>query len=464
MLNKVLTHLDENIDKSLERLFSFLRFQSISTDSAYKDECRQAADWLVEDLKSIGFEASRRDTPGHPIVVGHHPGPSDDCLHVLFYGHYDVQPVDPLNLWEDDPFTPSLKERDGEKVICARGASDDKGQLMTFIEACRAFKKETGQLPVKVTILCEGEEESSSPSLIPFLKANKDELKADCALVCDTAMWDADTPSVCIALRGMMSEEIIITAANRDLHSGAFGGVAANPIRILAKILAGLHDENNRVSLPGFYDGVEETPPHLLQAWDALNCTAENVLGPIGLSIPSGEKGRSILELMWARPTAEINGISGGYEGEGMKTVIASQASAKVSCRLVHKQDPEKIRQALRDYVRSSIPADCTVEFKNHGSSSAIQLSYDSPFIEVAKGALSQEWGLPAVLAAMGGSIPVVADFQSILDMETVLVGFALTEDRMHSPNEKYNLKSFHKGQRSWARILVSLANRRVNG
>ncbi|WP_409361530.1 dipeptidase [Bartonella heixiaziensis] len=458
MLNNVLTHLDENIEKSLERLFSLLRFQSISTDSAYKGECRKAADWLVEDLKSIGFEASRRDTLGHPVVVGHHPGPSEDCLHVLFYGHYDVQPVDPLSLWEDDPFTPSLKERDGKKVICARGASDDKGQFMTFVEACRAYKKETGQLPVKVTILCEGEEESASPSLVPFLKANKDELKADCALVCDTSMWDADTPSIALSLRGIMAEEIIITAANRDLHSGYFGGVAANPIRILAKVLAGLHDENNRVTIPGFYDGVEETPPHILQSWNELNCTAENFLGPIGLSIPFGEKGRSILEQVWARPTAEINGISGGYEGEGVKTVIASQASAKISCRLVHKQDPEKIRQAFRDYVRSLIPADCTVTFKNHGSSPAMRLPYDSSFIKLARDALSQEWEVPAVLTAMGGSIPVVADFQSILDMESILVGFALADDRIHSPNEKYNLKSFHKGQRSWARILAALA------
>ncbi|WP_208440287.1 dipeptidase [Bartonella raoultii] len=464
MLNKVLTHLDENREKSLERLFSLLRFQSISTDSAYKDACRQAADWLVEDLKTIGFEVSRRDTPGHPVVVGHHLGPSDDCLHVLFYGHYDVQPVDPLSLWEDDPFTPSLKEQNGEKVICARGASDDKGQFMTFVEACRAYKKETGQLPVKVTILCEGEEECASPSLVPFLEENKDELKADCALVSDTSMWDANTPSIALSLRGMMAEEIIITAANRDLHSGYFGGVAANPIHILAKILSGLHDENNRVTLPGFYDGVEETPPHLLQSWNALNCTAESFLGPIGLSIPFGEKGRSILELTWARPTMEINGISGGYEGEGMKTVIPSQASAKVSCRLVHKQDPEKIRQAFHDYVRSSIPADCTVEFKNHGSAPALQLSDDSSFIKAAHNALSQEWEAPTVLIGMGGSIPIVADFESILGMETLLVGFGLADDRIHSPNEKYNLKSFYKGQRSWARILAALANRGVNG
>ncbi|KEG21119.1 dipeptidase [Bartonella bacilliformis] len=463
MLDKVLTHLDKNIDKSLERLFSLLRFQSISTDPAYKHACRQTADWLVEDLKTIGFEASCRETSGHPMVVAHHPGPSDDCLHVLFYGHYDVQPVDPLNLWENEPFEPSLQERDGEKVICARGASDDKGQLMTFVEACRAFKEETGQLPVKITILFEGEEETGSPSLIPFLKANVDELRADCALVCDTSMWDANTPSISVGLRGLVGEEIIITAANRDLHSGYFGGAAANPIHILTNILAGLHDDNGKVTLPGFYDGVEETPPHILQSWNELGYNAEKFLKPIGLSLPAGEKGRSVLERVWARPTAEINGISGGYEGEGFKTVIASQASAKVSFRLVHRQNPEKIRQAFRNYVSGLIPADCSVVFKEHGSSPAIQLSYDSPFIEAAKDALSQEWGNPALLIAMGGSIPVVGDFQSILDMEAILVGFALVDDRIHSPNEKYNLKSFHKGQRSWARILTTLANRKIN-
>ncbi|WP_332065369.1 M20/M25/M40 family metallo-hydrolase [Bartonella sp. CB189] len=458
MLNKVLTHLDDNIEKSLERLFSLLRFQSISTDPSYKNMCRETADWLVEDLKSIGFNASRRNTPGHPIVVGHHPGASEDCLHVLFYGHYDVQPVDPLSLWEDDPFEPSLKEKDGEKIIYGRGSSDDKGQLMTFIEACRAFKKETGQLPVKVTVLFEGEEESGSPSLIPFLKENIDELKTDCALVCDTAMWDSNTPSIAVGLRGVVGEEITITAANRDLHSGSFGGAAANPIHILTKILAGLHDENGRVTLSGFYDGVEETPPHILQSWNGLECNTETFLGPVGLSVPAGEKGRSILEQIWARPTAEVNGISGGYEGEGFKTVIASQASAKVSFRLVHKQDPEKVRNAFRHYVCSLIPEDCTVLFKEHGASPAIQLPYDSPFIKAAKDALSQEWSNPALLTAMGGSIPVVGDFRSILGMETVLVGFALDDDRIHSPNEKYNLKSFHKGQRSWARILATLA------
>lgn len=460
MLDKVLSRLDADLNVSLERLFNLLRIKSISTDPAFAKDCKEAADWLVEDLKSIGFEASRRDTTGNPMVVAHHPGPTKDAPHVLFYGHYDVQPVDPLNLWHDEPFDPKLKELDGVKVISARGAGDDKGQLMTFVEACRAYKEETGELPIAVTILFEGEEESGSPSLKPFLNAHAEELKADYALVCDTSMWDADTPSISVSLRGMLGEEVIITGADRDLHSGHFGGAAANPIHILAKIIAGLHDENGRVTVPNFYDGVEETPADILKSWNALGRDAEEFLGSVGLSIPSGEKGRSILELTWARPTAEVNGISGGYEGEGFKTVIPSKASAKISFRLVHHQDPEKIRESFRNYVRSLVPADCRVEFKEHGASPAIQLPYDSELVQLAKKALTEEWNKPAVLAAMGGSIPIVGDFQSLLGMESLLVGFGLDDDRIHSPNEKYNLKSFHKGQRSWARILQALAKK----
>lgn len=460
MLEKVLSHIDSGLDASLDHLFEFLRIPSISTDPQYKEDCRKAADWLVKDLKSIGFEASRRDTTGNPMVVAYHPGPTKDAPHVLFYGHYDVQPVDPLNQWEDAPFDPKIKERNGTKVIAARGAGDDKGQLMTFVEACRAYKQEVGQLPVAVTMLFEGEEESGSPSLPPFLAAHKDELKADYALVCDTSMWDDDTPSISIALRGMVGEEVIIHGADRDLHSGHFGGAAANPIHILAKIIAGLHDENGHVTLKGFYDGVEETPAEMLKSWNSLGRGAKELLGPVGLSIPSGEKGRSVLELVWARPTAEVNGISGGYEGEGFKTVIAAKASAKISFRLVHGQDPAKIRQSFRDYVRAQIPADCSVEFKEHGASPAITLAYDSDLVQLAKKALTSEWNKPTVLAGMGGSIPIVGDFENFLGMESLLVGFGLDDDRIHSPNEKYNLKSFHKGQRSWARILAALGNK----
>lgn len=456
-LAPVLARIDADLDNSLDRLFSLLRLKSISTDPAFKAECRKAAEWLVADLKTIGFDASVRDTPGHPMVVAHHDGPAGSP-HVLFYGHYDVQPVDPLELWNDDPFAPAVKELEpGRKVITGRGASDDKGQLMLFVEACRAWKAVHGSLPCRVTLLFEGEEESGSPSLKPFLEANAAELKADFAMVCDTGMWDRETPAISTALRGLVGEEVVVKAADRDLHSGEFGGAAANPVRILAKVLADIHDDTGRVTIPGFYDGVEETPTQILKAWEGLGETAEDFLGPIGLSIPSGEKGRSVLELVWARPTAEFNGISGGYTGKGFKTVIAAEAFAKISFRLVHKQDPDKIREAFRAFVRQRIPADCSVEFHPHGGSPAIQLSYDTPFLTKAKQALSDEWPKSAVIVAEGGSIPIVGDFQTFLGMESLLVGFALPDDRIHSPNEKYDLTSFHKGQRSWVRILDAL-------
>ena len=329
---------------------------------------------------------------------------------------------------------------------------------MLFVEACRAFKAVHGELPCRVSILFEGEEESGSPSLKPFLEAHRDELKADFALVCDTDMFDPETPSICASLRGLVGEEIFITAANRDLHSGMYGGPAANPVRVLARILADIHDEDGRVTIPGFYDGVDETPEQILQSWKTLGTNPENFLGPVDLSVPAGEKGRSILEMIWARPTAEFNGISGGYTGKGFKTVSAAEASAKISFRLVHRQDPGKIREAFRKFVRDRLPADCSVEFHPHGGSPAIQLSYASPFLAKARNALSDEWTKPAVTVGSGGSIPVVGDFQTYLGMESLLVGFGLSDDRIHSPNEKYELQSFHKGQRSWARILDALA------
>ena len=458
-LSPILAKADEALPQSLERLFDLVRIPSISTDPAYKGDCRKAGGWLVSALSELGFDASLRDTPGHPMVVAHHAADRDDAPHVLFYGHYDVQPVDPLDLWEDDPFAPAIKEKDGRKVITGRGTSDDKGQLLTFVEACRAYKAVKGSLPVAITILFEGEEESGSPSLKPFLAANADELKADFALVCDTSMWDRDTPAIAAALRGLVGEEVTIIAADRDLHSGLFGGAAANPVHILTKILADLHDETGKVTLPGFYDGVEETPANIKASWESLGRTAESFLGEVGLSVPAGEKGRSVLELTWARPTAEVNGIIGGYTGEGFKTVIAAKASAKISFRLVGTQDPAKVRASFRAFVEARIPADCKVEFHEHGGSPAIQLSYDSPELTKAKNALSDEWPKPAVIIGMGGSIPIVGDFQKMLGMDSLLVGFGLTDDRIHSPNEKYDLNSFHKGIRSWIRILDGLAN-----
>ncbi|MEM9277667.1 MAG: M20/M25/M40 family metallo-hydrolase [Pseudomonadota bacterium] len=457
-LEAVLNSIDSNLDGAVNRLFSLLKIESISTDPAFARECKKAGEWLVDDLKSIGFDARLCETPGHPMVVAHHDGP-DGAPHVLFYGHYDVQPVDPLDLWDEPPFEPRIREMpDGSKQMIGRGTSDDKGQLMTFVEACRAWKAETGSLPIKVTIFFEGEEESGSPSLIPFLQENVNELKADFALVCDTGMWDRETPAISTALRGLLGEEIIIQAASRDLHSGMYGSVAANPIRILSEVLAGLHDKNGRVTVPGFYDGVPETPDDIKKMWDGLGFSEADFLGEIGLSEPAGETDRSVLEQIWARPTCEINGINGGYTGEGFKTVIPAIASAKVSFRLVGTQDPLAIRKAFREYVENSIPSDCSVDFEDHGASPAVHLGYDMPEMQKAASALKDEWGKDTALIAMGGSIPVVGNFQDTLGMRSLLVGFALDDDRIHSPNEKYELTSFHKGIRSWARIMQALA------
>jgi acetylornithine deacetylase/succinyl-diaminopimelate desuccinylase-like protein len=458
-LAPVLTRVDQNLNSSLDRLFDLLRIKSISTDRDYRAECEKAANWLVVYLQSIGFQASSRETPGHPIVIAHCLDAAPGAPHFTFYGHYDVQPVDPIDLWDSDPFEPSVKETPiGSKIITGRGTSDDKGQLMTFLEACRAYHETYGQLPCRVTILFEGEEESGSPSLVSFLEANAEEIRAEYALVCDTGMWDRQTPAIPVTLRGLVCEEVIVTAADRDLHSGLFGGVAANPVHILVQALAGLHDDTGRITLKGFYDGVEETPADVKASWDALGRTAENFLGMVGLSIPSGEKGRSVTELTWARPTAEINGIQGGYSGDGFKTIIPHTASAKVSFRLVGTQNPHQIRECFQQYMRAHIPDDCSVEFHAYGSAPATRLAYDSPVLAKARTALLEEWSRPAVVTGIGGSIPVVGHFLQILGMESLLVGFSLADDAVHSPNEKYELVSFHKGIRSWVRILHALA------
>ncbi|MGE0752598.1 MAG: M20/M25/M40 family metallo-hydrolase [Variibacter sp.] len=456
VLSKVLDRIDADFNQNLQRLFSFLRIASISTDPAHKDNCRAAAEHLAKDLASIGFTSEVRPTPGHPVVVskGGNTGPK-----LLFYGHYDVQPVDPLSLWRTPPFEPSIATLDdGRKVILGRGACDDKGQLMTFVEACRAWKAVTGALPATITMMIEGEEECGSGNLFPFVRENAAELRGDLALVCDTGMWSADTPAITTSLRGLVYEELTVHCANRDLHSGLFGGAAQNPIRVLGRIIAALHDENGRVTVPGFYDGVHDLPPDIKADLQALNLTAEDFLGPVGLRIPAGEKDRMLIEQISTRPTCDANGIIGGYTGAGSKTVIAADASAKISFRLVGDQDPKKVQEAFRAFVRERIPADCSVDFMQHANGGAIQLAFDHPAVVKARAALSDEWGKKAVTIGSGGSVPIVGDFKGVLGMDSLLVGFGLDDDRVHSPNEKYDLASFHKGTRSWARILAQLA------
>ncbi len=460
-LNAVLDAATRQFDQSLERLYTLVRIPSISTDPAHAGDCDKAAKAIVDDLKSMGFKAEARKTPGRPMVVAHYTpkNAKRDTPHLLFYGHYDVQPADPLELWHTPPFEPTRKKgKDGVERIYGRGTADDKGQFMTFVEAARAWINTTGSLPIKATFLIEGEEESGSPSLVPFLKAHKKELSCDAAFVCDTNMWDAKTPAITTRLRGLVHEELTITGPSIDLHSGVYGGPAMNPIRVLSKVIAALHDKHGKVTIPGFYDGVAEIPKMTKKQWQALKFSDAKFLKDVGLKEPAGEKGKSVLEQIWARPTAEVNGIWGGYTGVGTKTVLPSKAHAKLTFRLVGKQNPDKVLKAFQSFVKGLIPKDCKVEFSGRGGGSpATEIPEDNPFIIKSARALKDEFKRDAVLMGSGGSIPICRFFKDILGMDSVLVGFGLNDDAIHSPNEKYDLSSFQRGIRSWVRIMGEL-------
>jgi acetylornithine deacetylase/succinyl-diaminopimelate desuccinylase-like protein len=459
----VLAAADDGLKASLRRLFEFLRFASVGTDPAFHDQCQACAEWTARYLREMGFAAELRQTTGRPAVVATY-APKDlpsHAPHVLFYGHYDVQPPDPLELWESPPFEPAIRKNgSGHDAIFARGAHDDKGQLMTFLEASRAWLSVHGRLPFRLTVLIEGDEEGESGHLDRFLAANRREFKADIALVCDTEMWDADTPAISTRLRGCVTEEITIEGPDKDLHSGYYGGAAINPIRVLTRILGDLHDAKGRVTLPGFYDGVPKLPAKTRKQWRSLKFSESVFMKSMGLRVPAGEQGYSVLEQIWARPTAEANGIFGGYTGEGRKTVLPSSATLKLTFRTVGEQDPKRIKAALRKFVKDRLPKDCKVKMGFDGADSwAVTLPEDNPYLVRASQALATEWGREPAFIGSGGSIPAVATFKRVLGVDSLLIGFAQQDDATHSPNEKYDLRSFHKGIRSWVRVIGALTN-----
>lgn len=454
-MTDTLSHIDATMDDRLARLFDFIRIPSISTDPAYVPEVARAADWLAQTLIDMGADAKVHPTTGHPMVVAHLEGPQT-APHVLFYGHYDVQPPDPLELWNTEPFEPVLVPVEGDTHIVGRGASDDKGALMTFVEACRALIETKGSLPIRVSFLFEGEEESGSRSLPGFLETAADELACDVVLVCDTDMWDRETPAVTTMLRGLVGQEMTIRSGDRDLHSGMFGNAAVNALAVMSEVLASLRTQSGGIAVEGFYDGVRELPAATAANWASLPFDEAGFLENVGLSSPAGEAGYPVLHQVWARPSCEIHGIWGGYIEAGFKTVIPCEAHAKLSFRLVAGQDPETIRTAFQDHVRARLPADCSVTFSDHGVSPAWAMDDDNPYLAPTLAALADEWG-GSTTCGTGGSIPIIGALRDKLGVDALLVGFGRFDNRIHSPNEKYDLTSFRGGMQSWVRIIEGL-------
>ncbi len=426
----------------LNDLITVLRFQSISTDSQYTSEVAANAEWLHQKLTSLGLTSQIHTTEGHPIVVAKNQH-IDGRKTVLLYGHYDVQPVDPLDLWDTPPFEPTIK--DGK--IFARGATDNKGQHMAHLKAVEQLLDEDGELRVNLTILIEGEEEIGSPSLVPFLEAHKDELACDVVVVSDTGMVAPGTGTMGYGLRGICCCEVRYDGPSKDQHSGCIGGAIANPATEIARLVASLHDDQGRVAVEGFYDGVEPLEQWERDMWaDVPGMDPESMLSLTGAPQLHGETGYSSAERLWARPTAEVNGLGGGYQGEGSKTVLPSYAFCKLSFRLVPGQDPEdiyrKVEAHIAKHTQDSVTATIT---KEHGGLPYRSNPHDE-FGKVAQSALKDVFGNDPVLIREGGSIPIIGDFKSILGADTLMLGLALPDAQIHAPNENFSIASFEQG------------------
>lgn len=442
-----MSYIEEHKDRFLEELIQFLKIPSISADSAYKEQVAQAAEFVKEKLLSAGADmAEIVSTKGHPIVYGEkivHP----DLPTVLVYGHYDVQPPDPLNLWNSPPFEPVIKKTkvhpDG--AIFARGACDDKGQVYMHIKAFEAMNA-TDSLACNVKFMIEGEEEVGSDNLEPFLRDHKDKLKADVVLVSDTAIIANDVPSISIGLRGLSYVQVKVTGPNKDLHSGVYGGAVANPINVLTEMISSLMDENHHITIPGFYDDVQELSAEERKAIAEIPFDEEAYKEDLGVKALRGEKGFSPIEHTSIRPTLDVNGIWGGYIGEGAKTVLPSEAYAKISMRLVSNQSSDKITQLFEDHFKSIAPDCVSVEVEPHHGGEPVLLPTDSIEYQAASQAMQNTFGKEPIPERGGGSIPIVALFEEVLGLKTILMGFGLDSDALHSPNEHYGLFNYFKG------------------
>ena len=454
-MSTVQNYIDENIKTFEEELFRFLRIPSVSTDSKHKADVKKAAVFLANQLNEIGLDKiTMHDTPGHPIITAE-KCEHDDKPTVLIYGHYDVQPSDPDELWKTPPFEPTVKEG----RVYARGASDDKGQSFTHIKSVQAFLKTGTKLPVNVKYILEGEEEIGSPNLVPFIKNNKELLACDMVLISDTAMFDENQPSITYGLRGLAYMEIHITGPNRDLHSGIFGGAVENPANVLCEIIAALKDKDGVVQIPGFYDDVEPLSPEMREAYKALPFNEEEYKRSLDLKTLHGEKGYSTLERSSARPTLDVNGLWSGYQGEGAKTVLPAKASAKVSMRLVPGQDPDKISKLFAAHVQSMAPDTVTVDVVSHHGGYPIVIDLDFYGLKAAAKAFEDIYDTEVLFSREGGSIPIVADFKKVLGVNSILMGFGITRDALHSPNESFSLKDFHRGIKTSARFFEVLSD-----
>ncbi|MEX0845003.1 MAG: dipeptidase [Balneolaceae bacterium] len=446
-------YIDQHKEKFKDELFELLRIPSISTDSSKKEEIKKAAKFLIQQLEGLSLEKVKTfETPGNPIVYAEHC-PYDDRPTVLIYGHYDVQPPDPEELWNTPPFEPTV--RDG--LIYARGASDDKGQAFTHVKAVESFVKTGQEIPVNVKFILEGEEEIGSPNLVPFLENHKDLLACDMVLISDTSMFGKDQPSITYGLRGLAYMEVEVVGPNRDLHSGVFGGAVDNPINVLCEIIARLKDEDGVIQIPGFYDKVIPLTEADREAYSQLPFDLEEYKQTLDIEAVHGEKGYSTLERSSARPSLDVNGIWGGYQKEGAKTVLPSKANAKISMRLVPDQEPKEIAQLFKKHIESLAPDTVKVKVTEHHGGHPSVTDLDFYGLKAGAKAFEDVFKKEALFSREGGSIPIVADFKRVLGVESILMGFGVTSNAIHSPNENFSLEDFYRGIKTSARFLELL-------